>query len=333
MSTALTVASPEAGIAPQTASMPDQLAYIQHVGNVIAKSGLFGCRTDAQGQVLVLAALAENKSVIQISREYHVMPDGLSMKYDTMLAKFLAMGGKHRVIQRDADGAVIELTIDGQAQRFSFSWQDAVGEPFVYDKHGKFKTNYATPRARMQMLWARVVSDGVRVMAPGVVAGIYTPEEVDEFGKDGQLPAADQKPVKTVAAAKAVTAHAPVTVAPPQPANDWTVTNAEFTVETKPQVAAAAESVPFDPAPAQPATVTSGPATSEAAGSVETKLLMEIELLLQGLGVTVAQLAKSIATKHPDWPALEHLDVDRLATITNNLRLQVEKKRQTVAQA
>ena len=43
------------------------------------------------------------------------------------------------------------------------------------------KAKYSTPRARMQMLWARCVSDGVRVVAPECVQGIYTPEETSDF--------------------------------------------------------------------------------------------------------------------------------------------------------
>jgi hypothetical protein len=33
----------------------------------------------------------------------------------------------------------------------------------------------------MQMLWARVISDGVRTLAPEIVYGIYTPEETQDF--------------------------------------------------------------------------------------------------------------------------------------------------------
>ena len=49
-------------------------------------------------------------------------------------------------------------------------------------KDGKtYKDNWATPRSRMQMLWARVVSDGVRTMAPEICSGIYTPEETADI--------------------------------------------------------------------------------------------------------------------------------------------------------
>lgn len=31
------------------------------------------------------------------------------------------------------------------------------------------------------MLWARITSDGVRAMAPEIVAGVYVPEEIEDF--------------------------------------------------------------------------------------------------------------------------------------------------------
>ena len=51
------------------------------------------------------------------------------------------------------------------------------------------KAKYSTPRARMQMLWARCVSDGVRVVAPECVQGIYTPEETADFTEISATPA------------------------------------------------------------------------------------------------------------------------------------------------
>lgn len=53
-------------------------------------------------------------------------------------------------------------------------------------------------RARMQMLWARCVSDGVRTVAPQCCCGIYTPEETDDFA-DAPRAASVQPPAPPVA--------------------------------------------------------------------------------------------------------------------------------------
>ena len=105
------------------------------------------------------------------------------MKADAMLAEFRCRGGDHVLISRTPELAEIELRVGkgrgARAQRFSFSWDEAKQESYVFAKDGKtMKENWSTPRRRMQMLWARLISDSVRVMMPEVCAGQYTPEEL-----------------------------------------------------------------------------------------------------------------------------------------------------------
>jgi hypothetical protein len=77
----------------------------------------------------------------------------------------------------------------------------------------------------MQMLWARAVSDGVRTVDPGVVAGIYTPEEVNEFADDTGAAKAD--------------APRPIVEPPPKrkpvPKPEGEVIEAEYTEEASPE--------------------------------------------------------------------------------------------------
>jgi hypothetical protein len=75
-------------------------------------------------------------------------------------------------------------------------------EKWPFGKGKELKTNWSTPIGRQDMLWARVVSRGVRRLAPGVVCGRYTPEEITDFGDD--QPRVKAK-VEKVIAAKVVT--------------------------------------------------------------------------------------------------------------------------------
>lgn len=190
---------------------PDGMAAVKQLGHAIAASKMFGAETPAQGEVFALECLARRIPPLMLAENYHVIFGKLSMKAEAMLARFEELGGKYRVIERSADRAAIELTRDGQKQTFSLTWPEAQQEPFVYeagkDDKGKTRTEatviamiaegtppplkpkYATPRARTQMLWARVVSDGVRTMNPGVVSGTYTPEEVLDFNENAGKPA------------------------------------------------------------------------------------------------------------------------------------------------
>jgi hypothetical protein len=168
----------------------DPLDAIGKIGEIFARSGMFGCTKTEQGQVLAMACLTEKKTPTQIIREYHLIEGRLSDRADAMLAKFKSKGGRYKVLARTPDHASVEMTYEGQTVTFSLSFEEVKAEPFVWMADGKtFKKNWRTPRARMQTLWARVVSDGVRTLAPEIVSGIYTPEEIlDEIGT-GEQPA------------------------------------------------------------------------------------------------------------------------------------------------
>lgn len=161
--------------------MADPLAFIEKMGMAIAKSGMFGCKNAESGQVLAMTCLSERKSPTEIARRYHIIDGKLSMKAGAMLADFKIRGNKYKVIERSPNRAAIEMTNEFQTQTFELTWEEAQLEPFVYGKAKQLKDNYATPRIRMQMLWARVVSDGVEVMAPEISYGVYTPEEISDY--------------------------------------------------------------------------------------------------------------------------------------------------------
>jgi hypothetical protein len=160
-------------------------------GQVLARSRMFGCESAEQGQVFALAILCENMTPIEIAKKYHIIQGRLTKRADAMLAEFREAGGKHRVLERTSDVAEIELLKDGESNRFRFTFAEAQQEKFPFGKDGKtLKDNWATPRGRMQMLWARVVSDGIRCVAPEVVAGTYTPEEMKDVLPAGGVVAA-----------------------------------------------------------------------------------------------------------------------------------------------
>lgn len=164
----------------------DPMDAISRLGEFFARSGMFGCQRDEQGKVLAMACMCDKKNPIAILREYHLIDGKLCDRADSMLAKLRGKGGKHKVIKRDADEASLAITYEGETREFKFTWKEAQEEPFPFtgktdgDGNKILKKNWATPRARMQMLWARCVSDAVRTMAPEIVAGIYTPEEVED---------------------------------------------------------------------------------------------------------------------------------------------------------
>lgn len=198
----------------------DMTAFTRELGDSIAKSQMFGCESYAQGHVLAVACVAKGVDPLSLVEKYHIIQGRLSMRADAMLAGLQERGGKYRVIDRSADRAAIEITHDGQTQVFSLSWEEAEKEPFVRGKKGQIKDNWSTPRSRMQMLWARVVSDGVRTMCPIVLVGKYTPEEIGDFAEN------EDGAVEVQFEVKPVTAPAPA-AAPQQPGPVTAESNAD----------------------------------------------------------------------------------------------------------
>lgn len=173
--------------------MPNPLDAIKMLGGAIAKSRMFGCETPEQGMIMAWECLTRRLAPLSLKETYHLINTSkgasLTMRADAMLAGFLFLGGRHRVIERSEDRAAIELAkADGETQMFSCTFAEAQAAGFTEGKDGT-KDNWNSPRQRMQMLWARVVSDGVRTMDPRVCAGKYTPEDF------GQSSAADIPPM------------------------------------------------------------------------------------------------------------------------------------------
>lgn len=158
------------------------------MGRAMSASGMFGLKNPEAGFVVAMTCLCEGITPIDFGRTYHLIQGKPSMRSDAMLAEFRKSGGSHKVIRRDADECSVELTWKGASVPFSLTWAECEKEDFsrARDDRGnilwdKPKDNYAYPRKRMQMMWARVISDGVRTLTPEIVAGVYTPEETEDF--------------------------------------------------------------------------------------------------------------------------------------------------------
>jgi hypothetical protein len=182
---------------------------LQTLGAVLAQSNLFGKRNPAEGLAIVAMCQQKRISWLDFMQNFHLIQGVVSKKTDAILADFHRIGGTHRIVSRTADKAEAVFRIDDNEYTSTITWEDCLAEPFVYvgkendvlamlqrGQTPPLKAKYSTPRARMQMLWARCVSDGVRVVAPECVQGIYTPEETSDFV---DVPAAPAQPVQCVA--------------------------------------------------------------------------------------------------------------------------------------
>lgn len=157
------------------------MSDLVEAGTIIGQSGMLGARNPAEGFVIAATCHQKKISLLDFAETYHVINGKPAMRADAMLARFVELGGEFVVVERTAERAEIRVNFKKACAEFSLSWDEAQDEPFVRDKNGGLKDNYATARSRMQMLWARVVSDAVRTVCPLANRGSYTPEEVSDF--------------------------------------------------------------------------------------------------------------------------------------------------------
>lgn len=203
---------------------------MQTLGQVLAQSNLFGKRNPAEGLAIVAMCQQKRISWLDFMQNFHMIQGVVTKRTDAIIADFHRMGGTHRVLSRTADKAECYFKIGDTDYTSTITWQDCLAEPFVYVGAEKdvvpmllrgqkppLKAKYSTPRARMQMLWARCVSDGVRVVAPECVQGIYTPEETSDFVEVPCTPASLTTGIATPAPAACSSVREAQGVASPSP--------------------------------------------------------------------------------------------------------------------
>lgn len=184
-------------------SMDDMSVMAQ----AVAKSGMFGVRDESQALSLMLLCQAEGLHPVMALRRYHIIEGKPSMRADALQGEFEQTGailwherseaecsatffreksradpaGRIRARQRYAAlkagesvaalAEIGEMTIirtikDAIEKKVAMSWKD---------QQWQMKHNWKqSPR---QMLHARCLSEGVRAIAPGLIAGIYTEDE------------------------------------------------------------------------------------------------------------------------------------------------------------
>lgn len=299
--------------------MTDPNESIKLLGNAIAKSGMFGCGSVEAGQVFAVECLHRNMPPLTLAERYHVIFGKLSMKAEAMLAGFEQAGGEYEEVERSADLASIKMTIKGKPRILSLSWADAQKEPFCYvgkeedvvakllkNQTPPLKPKYATPRSRMQMLWARLVSDSVRFLCPSVVCGVYTPEEISDFD-DAEQAAAGKRKTATAPVVAAETAEQVVASASPIA----TVVDAEFTTKS-------------DAKNGQAPDAPNNPPVEVAVEFATADQRQKIEVLFAGLGMTGDQIEKSI--KKRNATSLRNLPAAVAVELMATLEAAYEKK-------
>ncbi|ETN89090.1 MULTISPECIES: hypothetical protein [Thermus] len=152
------------------------LEDLERAAAYVVRSGLFGVRKPEEAVALMLLAQAEGTHPMRAVQEYHIINGRPALRADAMLARFLAAGGRvewHELSDRRAEATFSHP--QGGTVRIAWTLEDAQRAGLLSKPGGNWDKY---PRA---MLRARVISEGVRTVFPGVATGVYTPEEVAEM--------------------------------------------------------------------------------------------------------------------------------------------------------
>jgi len=147
---------------------------MQALANSVVKSNMFGIKSPEAALALMAIAQAEGRHPGIVARDYHIISNKPTLKADAMLARFLDSDGKvewHSYTDEKADATFTHPR--GGSVRVEWDMKRA--------KQAELGGNGMWKKYPRQMLRARVISEGIRTVCPGVVVGMYTPEEVQDF--------------------------------------------------------------------------------------------------------------------------------------------------------
>ena len=193
------------------------------------QASCLGASNPAEGFVILASSRQMGMSLPAFQQKFHFRQGRFSMSAHSLLSEFAERGGVYKILSRTAERAAVEFTKGANKYTSELTWAQAEQEPFVYrgkesdqlaelDKpvaQRQLKAKYKTPRSRMQMLWARAISDGVVVIDPGARTA-YTHEELaDVIEAEGERVPAKPVAIDPVETAKRV--NAVVMDAQPQP--------------------------------------------------------------------------------------------------------------------
>lgn len=147
---------------------------MSQMAHAIAESKLFGIQTPAQALALGLLCQAEGRHPAEAARDYHIINGRPSLKSEAMLARFQQSGGRvewHEYTHEAVSGTFAHP--QGGTLKVSWTIKDA--------ERAGLTGNPTWKKFPRQMLKARCISEAVRGIFPGVLSGLYAPEEVSEF--------------------------------------------------------------------------------------------------------------------------------------------------------
>lgn len=155
------------------------MAELGELGRIYAQSGVFGDINPAVGTVIAQHVYQTGSTPVEFAANYDVLGSKISPKAKYLLARLIAVGGSYDIHDYDDKKVSITFSYGKVSRTITTTIEDAERAGLTRDGKGRVKSMWQ--RFPRRMLFARVVSEGVGIVAPNVNAGLYTPEEVSDF--------------------------------------------------------------------------------------------------------------------------------------------------------
>lgn len=170
--------------------VPATISELLKIAELLYDSGLFPAAENAAGVFTIVQFGREiGLAPVTALKNISIVNGNLCMTAQVMLALALPAGVECDILRETITGCTVKLTRGDKVEEFSFDKEDA--ERVIINKYGKKLTEKDNWKNYPKDMYKwRAISRGLRVMAPDIVAGTYTPDEV------GEIPA---KPVQAEA--------------------------------------------------------------------------------------------------------------------------------------
>jgi hypothetical protein len=163
-----------------------QLDDVWRLAEKIAASRLFPVANATEAFALMMLCQSKGLHPMTAVERYHIIEGRPSMRADAIQAEFQRLGGKIEIVRADAEEAraiFSHHTHQPKPIEQFVTLADFKASGLTNGKEGMKKNWRQSPG---DMLWARLVTKTIRKIYPGIVAGIYSTEEVQDMADDAE---------------------------------------------------------------------------------------------------------------------------------------------------
>lgn len=152
---------------------------IAQIGQIFAKSGMYGIKSPEMAMTLMFQAQAEGIHPCKAMQEYHVINGKPSLSSQAMLARFQLAGGTAKWIKRTSTEATLYVS-HKQGGELEVTWN------IERAKKAGLLGNPTWTKYPEAMLSARCISEAIRAVFPACLGGMYSIEEEEDIAFESE---------------------------------------------------------------------------------------------------------------------------------------------------